>query len=79
MTLQLINNELFFVEYDQGEKIVQEKFCNLVGHEIADHDTHGKNYTIKKGICLKCGEGTRYWKMTKKETEEYRREMEALR
>jgi hypothetical protein len=79
MALQLIKNELFYVEYTEGEKIVQEKFCDSLGHERADHDVQGKKYSIQKGICLRCGEGTRFWKLTEKESKAFKREMESLR
>ncbi len=79
MAYQLIKDELFFVEYDQGEKYVQEKFCDLVGHNIADYDVQGKHYSIQKGICLRCGEGTRFWKCSEKESKAFKREMETLR
>ena len=79
MALQLIKNELFYVEYDKGEEKIKEKFCDLVGHEIDDHDLQGETYTIQKGICLRCGEGTRFWKLTEKESKAFKREMESLR
>jgi len=79
MTLQLINEELFFVEKEEGEEKIQREICDLVGHEILDCDKIGETYTIRKGICKNCGKGNRYWKMSKKETEEFKKEMESLR
>ena len=79
MTLQLIHNELFFVEHDKGDRETQRRFCDLEGHEILDYDKIGETYTIQKGICLKCGNGFRYFKMSKKQTEDFKREMETLR
>ncbi len=79
MVLQLIKNELFYVEYTEGEKIVQEKFCDSLGHERVNHDVEGEKYSIQKGICLKCGEGTRFWKCSEKESKAFKREMETLR
>lgn len=76
---ELIKGELFFVEYDKGSELVQEKFCNLEGHRREQKDFHGKNYTIHKGICLRCGEGTRYWKCTEKETKAFKIETGLLR
>jgi len=79
MTLQLINNELFFVEYEEGKEGIKQRLCNFLGHDIAVEKVQGETYTIQKGICLRCGQGSRYWKLTKQETEDYKKEMESLR
>ena len=75
MSLQLINEELFFVEHDQGSDLVQRMVCDESGHTIADHEVKG----IQKGICLKCGRGTRFWKCSKKQTESFRKERESVK
>ena len=79
MTLQLINEELFFVEHEEGDRGIQRKICDLVGHAIAVQDEIHETYMIQKGVCLKCGKGNRYFKMSKKETEDFRKETESLR
>ncbi len=79
MALQLINEELFYTEFSLGEKKIKEKLCNFLGHDVAREEVRGEQFRIPKGICLRCGEGTRYFKCSKKETEDFKREMETLR
>ncbi len=79
MTLQLIHNELFFVEYEEGDRLIQRAICDLEGHAIAVQDEIKETYIIHKGTCKNCGNGNRYFKMTKKETEDFRKETESLR
>jgi len=79
MEFLLIQDKLFFVEVDEGEEKIQRKICDLVGHEILDYDKIGETYILKKGICQRCGKGNRYWKMSKKETEDFKKETESLR
>ncbi len=79
MPLQLIHDELFFVEYEEGDRLIQRIDCDLKGHDLAVIDEVHETYIIQQGVCVKCGKGNRYFKMTKKQTEDFKREMETLR
>lgn len=74
---EIINGELFYVEFDEGEKI-QEKLCNFLGHDLAEHDEIHEIYTIQKGTCRRCRYGHYYFKTSKKESERYNAELKSL-
>lgn len=76
---EIINGELFHVEFYEGEKSTQEKLCNFLGHDLAEQDETKGTVTTKKGICRRCGHGLHYWKASKKESEMYQSETESLR
>jgi len=79
MPFQFVKEELFFVEYIKGEEKIKQRICDFDGHEIADHNEIKGTYIIQKGTCKKCGEGDRFWKLSKDEAEDFRKEMESLR
>jgi len=75
---EIINGELFYVESDKGEKIIQEKLCDILGHDLAEQDETKGTITTKKGVCRRCGYGLHYWKATKKESQRYNAELRSL-
>ena len=77
MTLQLIHDELFFVEFVTGDESIKKFSCNSLGHSILTKKRVLETCVIPKGVCGKCGEGFRYFKMSKKQTEDFRKEMES--
>jgi len=75
---QLINGKLFYMELDKGEKRIQEKICDLLGHdEVEETETHD-TFTIETGVCRRCGHGLRFWELSKKESERYQAELKEL-
>ena len=78
MTLQLIHDELFFVEFVTGDESIKKFSCNSLGHSILTKKRVLETCVIPKGVCGKCGEGFRYFKMSKKQTEDFRKEMESV-
>ncbi|MCH9041386.1 MAG: hypothetical protein IIB80_04415 [Thaumarchaeota archaeon] len=71
MKHEIINGQLFYVEFDKGEKIIQEKLCNFLGHEPVKQTETNETVTIHKGVCRRCGYGLHCWKASKNESEKY--------
>ena len=76
---ELINGELFWVEFNEGEKCTQDVYCNFLGHDLAKHDEEHETYTIQKGTCRRCGYGPYYFKASKKESERYNAAIKSMR
>ena len=79
MVIQLIHDELFFVEFVAGDESIKKFSCDSLGHSILTEKRVLETCIIPKGVCGRCGEGFRFWKMSKKQTEDFRKETETLR
>ena len=75
---EIINGKLFYVEFDKGEKIIQEKICDFLGHDVVKQTETNGTITIPKGVCRRCGYGLHCWKVSKKESEKYLSELKDL-
>ena len=78
MLLQEIQGELYLKEFVAGDELIKKFSCNSLGHSILTEKRVLKTCVIPKGVCGKCGEGFRYFKMSKKQTEDFRKEMESV-
>ena len=79
MLFQEFQGELYLKEFVQGDEDVKRFSCDSLGHTKTVKKLTFETCVIPKGVCGKCGEGYRYFKMSKKQSEDFRKEMGSLR
>lgn len=78
-TVEEIDGRYYFVEIQTGDSFIQKQLCDVLGHDVKDQDHVGETFVIQKGICIRCGQGKRYWELSDKQVAKYHRQCNSYR